>query len=279
MIIEGINLSLDELKTLVLESLQRCPSTQYVRLSNDVAKLAVQKKIVPNPIGNTNVSGETYELTPYDKHRIIELIWILVVERILTIGRDGINAGWPFLDLTEYGKQVAGSDVPIPHDPTGYLSFLKARVPDIDPIIVSYMEECLNTYNINALLSSTVMLGCASEKALLLLIDVYSKALSDTKRQEKFEKAIQRGGIKSKFDVFWASLTTVLGNLPKDLLDGLQNELLGVFEMIRNTRNDAGHPTGNKVPRIQLFSQIQVFIPYCEKIYRLIDYFANNKVT
>lgn len=48
--------------------------------------------------------------------------------------------------------------------------------------------------------------------------------------------------------------------------------------MIRNYRNDAGHPTGNQLSKEHAFANLQVFIPYCKKVYELIEYFNNNPI-
>jgi hypothetical protein len=108
------------------------------------------------------------------------------VEGILTIGINASNTTWPWIKVTEYGRKVLDSEQPIPHDPSGFLERLHQEIPNIDPIIVTYIQEALMTYKINCLLSSTITLGCASEKALLLLIEAYTKALQSEERRKKF---------------------------------------------------------------------------------------------
>ncbi len=54
--------------------------------------------------------------------------------------------------------------------------------------------------------------------------------------------------------------------------------LLGIFEMIRNYRNDAGHPSGKSISREQVYANLQVFIAYCKKVYQLKDFFERNGV-
>lgn len=60
--------------------------------------------------------------------------------------------------------------------------------------------------------------------------------------------------------------------LNDDLKDGLPNILLGVFEMIRAERNDAGHPTGRIPTREVVFANITVFRGYVKRVYELIDW-------
>jgi hypothetical protein len=276
--INNLNLSLDEIRSIILETLKNESRTSYHSICANVAELAVKKGIVTDPRGGQIVFGGKYDLSVSDREKVREIIWNLVIERILTIGMDDQNPSWPWLKLTAYGSQVVTSALPVPHDPHGYLSRIRSEIPNIDSIIINYLEESLLTYNINALLSSTVSLGCASEKALLLLIESYQYAIQDTGRREKFIEKTNGKMIKRQFDEFNKSITSILGNIPSDISDGLNNVLLGIFEMIRNNRNDAGHPTGRKIPKEQVFASIQVFMPYCKKVYQLIEYFNNNPI-
>ena len=60
--------------------------------------------------------------------------------------------------------------------------------------------------------------------------------------------------------------------------DDLDIQLDGVFNLIRNTRNDAGHPTSTNIDRRLAYANLQLFIPYCSRIYNLIAYFNNNAI-
>lgn len=91
---------------------------------------------------------------------------------------------------------------------------------------MTYLEESIKTYNINALLSSTITLGCASEKALLLLIESYKNAIQDDGKQKKFAQKTEGRMIKRQFDEFTKCLTTIIGNMPTNISDGLNNVLL-----------------------------------------------------
>ncbi len=278
MMINNLNMPLSELSPLVLEAFKRSPQTQYLGLCNMVASIAVEKGFVPNPQGNAIVYGGSFSLSGRDEDRVREIIWNLIVERVVTIGMNNSNPAWPWLSLTEYGLEVVNSTEPVPHDPTGYLKRIKDTIPNIDPIILVYLEESLYTYNINALLSSTIALGCASEKALLLLIDSYANAIQDAGRKTKFINDTKGRMIKRQFEEFSKCLTNLIGNMPSNISDGLNTVLLGVFEMIRNNRNDAGHPTGKSIPKEYVFANLQVFISYCQKIYQLIEYLGNNPI-
>jgi len=57
-------------------------------------------------------------------------------------------------------------------------------------VILTYLEESLRTFRIGCLLSSTTTIGCASEKALILLFDAYGDALTGS-MQDKYRKEIE----------------------------------------------------------------------------------------
>ena len=130
-----------------------------------------------------------------------------------------------------------------------------------------YLEESLHTFRISCLLSSTVTLGCASEKALLLLLEAYTKALEPI-RAAKFLKVTEGKMIRQQFDVFQKRLDDHLkGKLDRDLQADLETRLMGVFSMIREGRNDAGHPTGLVPEREVCYSYLTVFPSYLRKVY------------
>ncbi len=184
---------------------------------------------------------------------------------------------WPWLSLTEYGKKAINSNPPAPNDYTGYLRRVKNEIPQLDPIIETYLEESIRTFNINQLLSSTITLGCASEKALLILIDSFKQSFNDNSKAIAFSKKVEGKFIKTQFDEFDKAIRQILPQLPSELKGGYTTVLIGVFEWIRTNRNDAGHPTGQKIDKDTLFSHLQVFIRYCKYIYQLKSYLDKNK--
>jgi hypothetical protein len=121
------------------------------------------------------------------------------------------------------------------------------------------------------------MLGGAAEKAFLLLIDAYTNAISDEPRRERFKRNTA-GPIKRKLDEFAAAVPTFRSRLPSSLEDNLDSQLTGIFDLIRTTRNDVGHPTGRLIDRQLAFAHLRLFISYCKRVYDLIDWFGHNQV-
>jgi hypothetical protein len=77
--------------------------------------------------------------------------------------------------------------------------------------------------------------------------------------------------ISRQFKEFTKALESIKGLLPPEVKEGVETVLLGVFEMIRMNRNDAGHPTGRNMDKEVIYAHLQVFVTYCKKIYQLID--------
>lgn len=274
--IPEIKIPYEELKSLVIDSIKRHGhSFEFKNLCNFVGSLAVKKNIVKSPY-EPNFQTINYPLQKRDENRVREILWDLIIERVLTIG-DYHNDSWPHLSLTEYGEKVIKSNKPVPNDTSEYLKRIKKEIPELDSVIETYLSESVRTYNINQLLSSTITLGCASEKALLLLIEAYRDTFTDSAKQERFCKKIEGKFIRKQFEEFNKELQNIKGNFPHDLRDNYTNTLIGIFEMIRRNRNQAGHPTGKQIDKDTLFANLQVFIPYCKFIYDLKRYFNDNK--
>ena len=99
------------------------------------------------------------------------------------------------------------------------------------------------------------MLGGACEKAFLLLVEAYTQAIADPTRKHRFENDTKGKPIKRQWDQFEKQRVGCLtGLLPGDITEDLETALNGVFSMVRNYRNDAGHPTGHKIDREVLYA-------------------------
>jgi len=267
--------SYEQLRSLMLEAFGKLqPDPQIGVLHGLVGQLACEKNLVPDPNGAEPDRHAMYFMDNRDVARVDDIFWDLLIEGIIRpgLGQGTGNHELPSFHVTEYGKDQIKHGTGSPHDPDGYLSRLQASVPALDAVITTCMNECLRTFRIGCLLSSAVMLGCASEKALLLLIDAYATALPAVKEWQ-FRKKIEGKFIKTQYEEFNNMLDGHLtAQIPSNLNDGLAAILLGVFEMIRAERNDAGHPTG-KIPSRELaFANISVFPSYIKRIYDLISW-------
>lgn len=98
------------LRQLVLDVLAKEPKTQVTSI---IRKVQAPRKEM---------------LSHKDKIHIRQIIWDLIVERILTVGMDELNDDWPWLRLTEYGEEAVKQSGLAYYDPDGYIRQLKALV-------------------------------------------------------------------------------------------------------------------------------------------------------
>jgi hypothetical protein len=276
-----LSISYEQMRSLVVEALASTQRGQFNDLRTSVARVAVAHGHAPDPITNSGSHGRYRQhfLDGSDYDRVRSIIWDLIIEGVVRPGlNDGNNNDLPFFHVTDFGRQRLKDGPRSPYDPDGFLKRLRTDVPDLDPIIITYLNESLHTFRIGCLLSSTIALGCASEKALLLLIAGYTNALPNPMR-DKFHKNTEGRMIKRQFDEFRKMVDSHLkAQLPLDLGDGLDVTLNAVFEMIRTQRNDAGHPTGKEVVREQAYASLVVFPVYVKKVYDLIDWLKTCKL-
>jgi len=209
---------------------------------------------------------------------IDELIWSLIIQGVLAPGIDDSNRNLPFLHLTDYGRKCVEENKILPHDPDGYLVEFRKAVPMADTVTVEYLTESLQCFIRGLDRAAAVMLGAASEKSVLLLIDSCAASIADPTKRAATQAQIEKApSIFRKYEIFEKQYPAFKANLPKDLTENVDSLLRGVFDLIRNSRNDAGHPaSGGLVDRDTNYSHLRLFVPYCQRIYGLIGWFEKN---
>lgn len=117
------------------------------------------------------------------------------------------------------------------------------------------------------------MLGAASEMLFLELCAAVATAIADPTQRKKFEDGT--GPRRRMVERLAAAISWI--NQKRNQLPGdwQRQEHIGlidkVADLIRNRRNDAGHPQGPPaVPRHEEMYALLVVLPhYCEKLYEL----------
>jgi len=145
---------------------------------------------------------------------------------------------------------------------------------------VRFVKEAIICYEAGSMLGTAFMLGAASEKAILVLIDSYKDGIKDERNREKFAGRVNNRTISTKFDEFKRSYASCKSR-PSDpvLCQDLDQILEGTFQFCRITRNEVGHP--QIVPDLDqgvILAQLGYFATYLERIYGLRSYFINNPV-
>ncbi len=101
------------LRPLALEALLAAPTTEFRHLVNAVARLAAGRGI-PGPEYTAGperipLSGPT--LSHDDMTTLQEVVWDLIVDRVITPGADALNPQWPLLRMTERGRRMANEEL------------------------------------------------------------------------------------------------------------------------------------------------------------------------
>lgn len=228
--------------------------------------------------------AQDIELDDNDLRTVEQVIHEFYVEGILVPGvkpkadmtYQGGTLAFPHYHLTEYGEQVVSATEYQPHDPDGYLARIKTDIPEIDGVIIRYLEETLSCFRRNLLLAAAVMLGCAAEKAILLLVQAYGESISDSGEKQKYENETRSFIISRKWKALWQRLEPVATSLPNQLGEDIGTIVERIFDIIRTTRNDAGHPTGKVIEKEVIQAHLLLFPTFCKRIYGLIKHFSSG---
>lgn len=270
-------LKLEEMRALLIRVLRQRRWSQIGEIEMGVGSL--KAKTYGSQYGNRVITDGRGYLELGEASLVQELVWSLIVQGILVPGRDDSNPNWPFLRLTAYGEQCLEAEQILPHDPDGYLHDFKTAVPGADPIIQEYLTEALQCFLRGLNRAAAVMLGGASEKAVLLLFDSYIDSIADPNLKRQLESDLDKArSIHRQFVIFEKAFTDVKTALPRPLRENVDTSLRGIFDLIRNSRNEAGHPdSGALISRDVNFVRLRLFVPYCQLIYELINWFRANK--
>jgi hypothetical protein len=226
--------------------------------------------------------GQNIELDDADLKMVQQIIHEFYLEGIVipgatlkteTIARSG-TLNFPHYQLTEYGEKVVSAQEYQPHDSDGYLARIKTEIPEIDEVIIRYLEECLSCFRKNLLLAAAVMLGCATEKAILLFVQAYGESIPNDGEKRKYENETKSYIISRKWKALWKRLEPEAAALPNQLGEDIGTIVERIFDIIRTTRNDAGHPTGRIIEKEIVHANLLLFPMFSNRVYGLIRHFS-----
>ncbi len=269
-----------EIRYFVLEHLKNHPTNTEV-----TGIVSYVKDKIKGKYPDLFSCGKDHKTNPMLENQTKEIIWDLITQRVITPGSTNnySDANLPVLNVTEYGKKALENNLAIPHDYDRYISQL-TKIRGLDSVIREYVEESLITFYRNCFKASAVMLGCASERAIDLLLESFAEAINDSQKQEVFKNILKKNGIQQRFDEFIGRLkgqkggfSDIRSRLKQDIGEDVETAIEGVFRLIKKYRNDAGHPKKISIDRSEMFTNLMLFQRYCEKIYLLIKYFKKNK--
>ena len=227
--------------------------------------------------------GQSIELDD-DLRTVEQIIHEFYIEGILVPGvkpkanmtGQGGTLIFPHYHLTEYGEKVVGTTEYQPYDPDGYLARIKTDISEIDDVMIRYLEECLSCFRRNLLLAAAVMLGCAVEKAILLFVQAYGGSISNAGEKRKYENETESFIISRKWKALWKRLEPDAAVLPDQLGEDIGTIVERIFDIIRTTRNDAGHPTGRMIEKETVHANLLLFPIFSKRVYGLIRHFSSQ---
>jgi hypothetical protein len=152
---------------------------------------------------------------------------------------------------------------------------LKAIRSNYDEIEKAYIIEACETAISGNRLSATTMIGCAAERLLILLAEAYHEYLKNnsTSQQEidNFErKVVKADKAHKRLD----ELNKYISNKSKLFEElGFENHILhfSFLDVVRQIRNDAGHPTGIVIEKDKLQNIFANYDLLYDKIHQVIE--------
>lgn len=208
-----------------------------------------------------------------------EVLWGMTADGLIYLDPNGQGSStdnWRWR-LSERGRAAATGGPWEPYDPEGYLTRLRRQIPDLDLVALRYVQEALGAFNAGCFLASSVMLGVASEQVFIGLANSVVTA-SDAVPElggsaDKLKQATNnpKQSQHTRFLELRKRLEPLRPKLPDDLGDNLTMD--AVADLLRVTRNDAGHPTGRDVDENTAYTHLQMAARYLEKMTALMHHF------
>lgn len=263
-----IELSYEEVREIMLDILAEREKTEYGHNQYENIRLGVAE------VCRRRNPAQEFRSGSADLF-ISEVFWDLFRQGIITIGSDTANREFPFFRLSIHGKKMLDSDeCYFYHDISSYETRIREAIPNINETTLLYLKEAMNAYRANCILSATVMLGVASEHSFDLLLQTVQEN-SDLRKtySNVFKENIQL----RRFIKFKSILEQNINKIDPPLKEDLDTDFAGILSIIRVNRNEAGHPTGKIKSREKVYVLLNLYIPYCKKIYDLMTYFREYR--
>jgi hypothetical protein len=200
-----------------------------------------------------------------------QIFWSLVAQGLAYIDMSQSAVENWTLNLTPAGIAAVRDEDYNPDDASGYLSRLAKDVPNLSTTTTMYIREAVRSYAAENYLATAVMLGVASEAAILEMAERLATYYQDTPLQSVLGD--ERTPYSKKFAEVRKRLDAKKQDLPRDLADGMTLTFDSVLDLLRVNRNEAGHPTGKHFDRDDCYIALRMAIRYLKKIAALSTFF------
>lgn len=210
---------------------------------------------------------------------VMEAVWALISRELAYIDySQSAPENWE-LKLTAAGRAAALDEQANPDNPESYLNRLSEDIPELSDVVRESIEESLGAYNARLYRASAVMLGVASEAAVLEAAASFATRLSSADSRHFLQTiGSRRQNISAKFSIFRTKLNSKKHELPPELAESLDLTVSSVADLLRIYRNDAGHPTSKRIDRDDAYTHLCLFFRYARKLYALKAHCDNSDV-
>lgn len=268
--------SFEEIRAAALDVLSGREGVQYTPSQYEHLKLGVgevfarrEGRIQPG------YHGQPYSLDRADAEIFLEVFWELFRQGVITLGSDDANRAFPHIRISGFGRRLLENEQAyFFHDVSSYKNAVLSEVPKINETTLIYLQEAMQAFRSGCILSATVMLGVATEHTFLLLLDIIE---NNPNYHPTYQSVFTQRTILPKINKFKNILDQNQGTLSREIKEDLDTNFAGILSIIRNIRNQSGHPTGKIIDREQAYVLLQLFIPYSKKLYQLMDHFNAEK--
>ena len=246
---------------------------QYVHFRLSVAEVINRRESAA--MGNPPPQNGTPRQSEHDADIFQEVFWDLFRQGFIMLGTASGNDAFPFFRVTSYGKKLLehNQDPYFFHDVSTYQTVIRQNIADIDEITLLYLKEAMQAFMSGCLLSSSVMLGVAAEHSFEKLLETIA---GNPRYEPVFRSVFKERSILPKLNKFKLILDQHIGEFTPEIREDLDTNFSGIIAIVRNFRNESGHPSGKIISREQCYILLQLFIPYCKKIYQLKKFFEEN---
>ena len=172
------------------------------------------------------------------------------------------NDFYPFFRLSRSGRGMLEDGQPRFHDALLYVRLVEAASPDVDPLVVAYLSEAVTAFYAGCLLASAVMLWVAAEAEFECIAAI---AAGHPVLGQAFASVLKQRMILPRMREFQRQMELIGPTLPRGIREQLDTTYSGIQNLLRVSRNEAGHPTGAPVDRDFAFAQLTLFIPFARQ--------------
>jgi hypothetical protein len=152
-------------------------------------------------------------------------------------------------------------------DPDRYLDRLRDVYPELDDDITLYVTEALSAFNRRLYLAAVVMLGVAAEGMMYKLADAIRSSFQHPQEGESwYRRKIANLPALQQHNAIMSRVQPVQGDMPRRTRELLDTHLRGIYSLIRQHRNEVGHPTGVQKSRDEVLPLFYLFITQADLI-------------